>query len=147
VNLLAGGPGRLTVYIVYQGTLGASDQAIVPPHSFEFIGLSGPAPTLSFDQSAYRQNGNQLLFNPSYTFTEPFSFTGWRAEFSGPFNSTAATMTYSGEAYFQFEYASMIDRERLVSIVPIPEPSPIALLGFGVTVIVLIKRFRLILNW
>jgi len=129
VDLPAGKTGFLNVSLNYHGTLGVWDKDEDWPHIFQFSGVIGPAPTLTYESVGGRANGNQVFVQAAYSFTSPFSFTGWEADISGPFSS-GGNMTYSDVAHHcSFSYEDSVDGGQFVWIVP--EPSTLALAWFA----------------
>jgi hypothetical protein len=123
VDLPAGKTGYFTVNLNYTGTLGVFDSTTPLLHSYQFLGLSGTAPTNTYDSVDIRNNGNQISLQASYSFSEPFSFTGWGANIAGPFSTSSGTMTYSDYGSgVSFSYLSPTVAEQFVAFQPIPEP-------------------------
>lgn len=141
VDLPSGKTGFVNVLLNYQGTLGSFNASESWPHTFQFLGLSGPAPTLTYDAGGPgRLNGNQIYVQVDYSFTSPFSFTGWEADFTGPFSS-GGTMTYSATQHqLSVKYNDDVDGGQFVTIVP--EPSTLALAVLGLLPLGFCRRQR-----
>ena len=140
VDLPAGKTGFIEVLLNYQGTLGVFNTDEPWSNAVQLLGVSGPAPALSSTDIRGRLNGNQVNIQAVYQFTAPFSFTGWKADVTGPFSS-GGTMTYSDAgSFFQIRYSDTVDGGQFVTIVP--EPSTLVLAAIGLFAHLLLRRRR-----
>lgn len=105
VDLPEGKTGTFTISINYVGTLNMFNMTNPLSLSDAFVDLIGSRPVLTYSDVDYRQNGNQVAVNQTYTFTSPFSFLAWTGDLTGGFATSSGTMTYSNNySYAQFSY-------------------------------------------
>ena len=120
---------------------GGANQYPAPSVEFEFLGLTGTAPTLIYSDSSFRVAGNQIAAGASLEFDQPFAFEGFRLTIQGPFDSTGETMNFDDcLANLYFIYTDAPYSEQIVTSVP--EPTSLMMLGIGGLTILGLARQR-----
>ena len=120
VALPAGQTGAIgfVAQVYISGT--GSGVAVTPPEAFQFLGLSGPAPILTASQTHYYStDGPGVSIDVNYTFSAPFSFTGWSDTLTGPLASSNGQHTFDNvSAGVGIRYISSVDGGQFTTIVP-----------------------------
>ncbi|MBI1337465.1 MAG: PEP-CTERM sorting domain-containing protein [Phycisphaera sp.] len=108
-----------------------------PTIQFEFIGLTGTAPTLTYTEARYRLEGEDLQSQAILSFSQPFGFTGFRLITVGPF-TTIGTRDYAdvlpAQSIFNVSYKGGTIDQQIISFVPEPASAALLMLG-GLTVL------------
>lgn len=141
VDLPTGKTGTFNVYLNYLGTgsFGATDTWT---NTVQFLGLTGTAPTLDSLQTTGRVQGNQVSIQASYSFTEAFSFQGWKTDINGPFASGGSMTFDPNTSNFYFNYQDTADGGQFVTISAVPEPSRAVLGALGLGALLMGTRRR-----
>lgn len=137
---LGASPRLLVLFNLNGGSGGGS--TYVPLTSYEFIGLTGSAPTQVFEDTYLRVDGSRLNVDVDYAMTGPFSITGFRATLNAdPDFFSAGELTYNGLiTNLTFGFASPEDLGSQATLVVVPEPASAAMLGLGLTLLARRRR-------
>ena len=141
VALPTGKTGTFNVYLTYLGT-GSFGDSDTWANATQFLGLTGTAPTLNFLQTTGRVQGNQVSIQASYSFTEAFSFQGWKTDINGPFASGGSMTFTPNVSNFIFNYQDTADGGQFVTISAVPEPSRAAFTALGLGALLMGTRRR-----
>lgn len=138
-----------------------SANALNPPFNsgggvFEWIGVSGSAPTVSATTDQHVGSGSPQAFSlnaKSASITQAFSFAGFTYTITAPESFTAVynnASWYAGDIYFQASSpfganftptnTGMPDPGQIVTLVP--EPNSLVMLSLGVTSLGFLRRRR-----